>query len=74
MGIGYLLGGIACIMYFFGVGIMGGVKKSPGVLKLAKMKINKNMTDEKAAILCLVMGIIIGLVGILLFVLGIIQN
>ena len=48
MGIGYLLGGIACLLYIILVGYFGGIKKSPGVLRLAKMKINKNMSDDAA--------------------------
>ena len=74
MGIGYLLGGIACILYFFGVGIVGGVKKSPAVLKLVKQKLGKGMSDEKAAKICLIFGTIIGLGGIFLFVFGAMQN
>lgn len=74
MGIGYLLGGIACILYFLGVGIMGGIKKSPGILKLVKMKLGKNMSDDKAAKICLIAGIVIGLVGVFLFVYGVIQS
>jgi len=41
MGIGYLLGGIACLLYAALVGYFGGIKKSPGLLKLVKMKLNK---------------------------------
>jgi hypothetical protein len=74
MGIGYLLGGIFCILYFLGVGILGGVKKSPVVLKLAKQKLGKTMSDEKAAKICLIMGIVLGLVGVFLFVFGAIQG
>lgn len=70
MGIGYLLGGIACILYFVGVGVVGGIKKNPAILKLVKMKLGKNMSDEKAAKICLVFGIIIGLVGVFLLVFG----
>jgi len=49
MGIGYLLGGIACLLYTVFVGYFGGIKKSPGLLKLVKMKLNKNMSDAVAA-------------------------
>ena len=54
MGIGYLLRGIACLLYTFFVGYYGGIKKSPGLLKLVKMKLNKNMSDDAAAIISLV--------------------
>jgi len=49
MGPGYLLGGIACLLYAVLVGYFGGIKKSPGLLKLVKMKLNKNMSDGAAA-------------------------
>ena len=48
MGIGYLLGGVACLLYAVLVGYFVGIKKIPGVLRLAKMKINKNMSDDAA--------------------------
>ncbi len=74
MGIGYLLGGIACVLYFIGVGYFGGIKKSPGLLKLVKMKLNKNMSDATASKICIVFSIIILAVGIFLFVFGAIQG
>ena len=49
MGAGYLLGGIVCLVYAVLVGYFGGIKKSPGFLKLVKMKLNKNMSDSAAA-------------------------
>ncbi len=73
MGIGYLLGGIACLLYAVSVGYFGGIKKSPGLLKMVKMKLGKNMSDDKAAKICLVMAIIVGVAGIVLFILGAVQ-
>lgn len=73
MGTGYLLGGIACILYMLGVGY-GGIKKSPGMLKLVKMKLGKNMSDEKAAKISIVMAVIIGAVGIFLFIFGAVKG
>lgn len=70
MGIGYLIGGIACVLYAVLVGYFGGIKKSPGLLKLVKMKLNKNMKDETAAKICLVMACIVLAVGIFLFIYG----
>ena len=70
MAVGYLLGGIACLLYFGGVGYFGAIKKSPGLLKLVKMKLNKNMSDETAAKICGIAAIVIGLVGIFLLVYG----
>lgn len=74
MGIGYLLGSIACFLYAGLVGYFGGVKKQAGLLKLVKMKINKNMTDEVAAKWCIGASIVVFLIGVLLIVLGIIQG
>ncbi|MFC1872808.1 hypothetical protein ACFLYV_03725 [Chloroflexota bacterium] len=74
MGIGYFLGGIACLLYTIYVGYFGGVKKTPGVLRLAKMKINKSMSDNAAAIICLIAGGVVLAVGIFLFIFGVIQG
>ena len=74
MGIGYLLGGIACLLYTVLVGYFGGIKKSPGLLKLVKMKLNKNMSDDAAAIISLVAAGVVLAVGIILFVFGAIQG
>jgi hypothetical protein len=74
MGIGYFLGGVACLLYTVYVGYFGGIKKSPGVLRLAKMKINKNMSDDAAAKICLIAGGVVLAVGIFLFVFGAIQD
>lgn len=70
MGIGYLLGGIFCLLYAVGVGYAGGVKKNATLIKLTKMKLNKNMSDEKAAKIDLVMGIIVGVAGVALLIVG----
>ena len=74
MGIGYLLGGIACLLYTVFVGYFGGIKKSPGLLKLVKMKLNKNMSDDAAAIISLVAAGVVLAVGIFLFIFGAIQG
>lgn len=74
MGIGYLIGGIACFLYAGLVGYFGGIKKSPGLLKLIKMKINKNMSDEVAVKWCLGASIVVLALGIFLFVFGAIQG
>jgi len=74
MGIGYFLGGIACLLYAALVGYFGGIKKSPGLLKLVKMKINKNMTDDAAAKLSLIAAVIVLAGGVFLFIFGAIQD
>ena len=70
MGVGYLLGGIACVIYAILVGYFGGIKKSPGLIKIVKMKLGKKMKDETAAKICLVMAIVVLAVGVFLFIYG----
>ena len=70
MGIGYLLGGIICLLYAALVGYFGGIKKSPGLLKLVKMKLNKNMSDAAAAKISLVAAGVMLAAGIFLFIFG----
>ncbi|NQT58943.1 MAG: hypothetical protein HQ557_08180 [Bacteroidetes bacterium] len=74
MGTGYLLGGIACVLYTVLVGWFGGVKKAPGLLKLVKMKINKKMSDDAAVKICWVASIVVLALGIFLFIFGAIQG
>jgi len=74
MGIGYFLGGITCLLYAVLVGYFGGIKKTPGILKLVKMKINKNMSDAAAAIISLVAAGVVLAAGIFLFISGAIQG
>ncbi len=74
MGTGYLLGGIACLLYAALVGYFGGIKKSPGLLKLVKMKINKKMSDEAAAKVSLAAALVVLAGGVFLFIFGVIQG
>ncbi|MFC2122580.1 hypothetical protein ACFLRP_02715 [Bacteroidota bacterium] len=74
MGIGYLMGGIACLLYAVLVGYFGGIKKSPGLLRLVKMKTNKNMSDDAAVKTCLIAAVIVLAGGVFLFIFGAIQG
>ncbi|MFC1976653.1 hypothetical protein ACFLWS_00050 [Chloroflexota bacterium] len=74
MGIGYLLGGFACLLYTIFVGYFGGIKKSPGLLRLVKMKTNKNMSDDAAAKTCLIAAGVFLAGGVFLFIFGAIQG
>ena len=74
MGIGYFFGGVACLLYGILVGYFGGIKKSPGLLKLVKMKLNKNMSDDAAAKISLIAGVIALAGGVFLFIFGAIQG
>ena len=71
MRIGYLLGGVACLLYAALVGYFVGTKKSPGLLKLVKVKLSKNTSDDAYAIISA--GVVLA-VGISLFVFGAIQS
>ncbi len=66
---GWVLGGLLCVIYMFVVGGLA-LKKSPGLIKLVKMKMGKNTTDKAAITLSLVMAGIIGAAGIVFFILG----
>ena len=74
MGAGYLLGGIACLLYAILVGYFGGIRKSPGLLRLVKMKLNKKMSDVAAAKISLIAAGVVLAVGIFLFTFGAIQG
>ena len=71
MRIGYLLGGVARLLYAALVGYFVGTKKSPGLLKLVKVKLSKNTSDDAYAIISA--GVVLA-VGISLFVFGAIQS
>ena len=66
---GWALGGLACILYTV---IVGGLalKKSPGLIKLIRMKLGKKITDKTAITLSLVMAAIFAVAGIVLFIIG----
>jgi len=70
MGIGYLLGGIACLLYFSLVGYFVGIKVKPVLLKIVNIKLFKNMSDKKAMMIFKVAAIFLGLDGIALFIVG----
>lgn len=74
MKIGYLLGGLACLIYMFCVGYFGGIKKSPGLIKIVKLKLSKKMSDDTAARICLIFAAIIGAVGVFLLIFGAIKG
>lgn len=66
---GWALGGLACILYTV---IVGGLalKKSPGLIKIVKMKMGKKTTDRTAVTVSLVMAALFGITGIVLFIIG----
>lgn len=70
MAIGYLLGGMVCLAYMVLVAYFGGIKKVPWIIKQVKLKLGKNMPDERAALISLVFGLVMGGVGVFLLVFG----
>lgn len=74
MGIGYLLGAFATFLYAGLVGYFGGIAKKPGMLKLVKAKLGKNMKDQTAANWCIGMSIFMIALGVFLIVFGFIQG
>ncbi len=70
MAIGYLLGGMFCLAYMALVGYFGGIKQTPWILKQVKFKLGKNMSDKKAAFICLVFSGLMGAGGLFLLIFG----
>ena len=66
---GWALGGLACILYTLIVGWLA-IKKSPGLIKLVKLKLGKKTTDKTATTISLTMSAIMGVVGIILIIIG----
>lgn len=66
---GYIIGGIACILYAVFVYYIA-IKRPPAIIKLVKKKLNKNMSDKAAAIVCYVFASIALAGGIVLFIVG----
>lgn len=66
---GWALGGLACFLY---TGIVGSLalKKSPGLIKIVKMKLGKKTTDQTAITVSLVMAALFGVAGIVLIIVG----
>lgn len=61
-----VLVGLLCLLYAIFVSFFA-YRKSPGLLKLVKMKLGKNMTDKTAITICYVMSAVMLVVGILFF-------
>jgi len=70
---GWAIGGLLCVIYAVVVGGLA-IKKSPGLIKLVKMKMGKKMTDKGAVTASLVMAGIIGVAGIVFFILAATQG
>lgn len=66
---GWALGGLVCIIYTLAVGGLA-LKRSPGLIKLVKLKLGKRITDKTAITISLVMAVVVGIGGIVLFIIG----
>ena len=69
---GWVIGGLACIIYMFVVGGLA-LRKSPGLIKLVKLKLSNKISDATAIRIALVMAGIFGLAGIIFFIFGVVQ-
>ena len=66
---GWALGGLFCILYTVVIGGLA-LNKSPGLIKIVKMKMGKKTTDETAIKISLAMAVIFGIAGIVLFIIS----
>ncbi len=66
---GYTIGAVACILYAAFVYYVA-IKRPPSIIRMIKKKLNKNMSDDAAAIICYVFASIALAGGIVLFVLA----
>jgi hypothetical protein len=66
---GYVIGGIACVLYAAFVYYVA-IKKPPAIIRIVKLKLGKKMSDNTAVIICYVFASIVLAGGIVLFVLG----
>jgi hypothetical protein len=57
---GWALGGLLCIIYTLAVGGLA-LKKSPGLIKIVKMKLGKKPLRETVIKICLVMAAVVAL-------------
>lgn len=64
-----VLVGILCILYALSVSFFA-YRKSPGLIKLVKMKLGKKMTDNGAILTCYIASGIVFVLGIVLFILA----
>lgn len=61
--------GILCMLYAVGVGF-AAYKKSPGFIKLIKMKLGKKTTDKGAVTATWITAGVVFVIGIVLFILA----
>lgn len=66
---GWALGGLLCILYTVVIGGLA-LNKSPGLIKIVRMKMGKKTTDETAIKVSLAMAVIFGIAGIVLFIIS----
>jgi hypothetical protein len=64
---GYVIGGIACVLYAVFVYYVA-IMKPPSIIKIVKLKLGRRMSDKTASIVCYVFASIVLAVGILLFI------
>ncbi len=66
---GWAIGGLLCMIYTVSVSLLA-YKRSPGLLKMVKLKLGKNMSDETAVKVCYGASVVVFIAGIVFFILG----
>lgn len=66
---GWMIGGLVCMIYMVSVGGLA-LKKSPGLIKIVKAKMGKNMSDKAAILTSYIAAGVVGIGGIVLFIIG----
>lgn len=66
---GYVIGGLACILYAAFVYFIA-IKRPPALIKMVKMKFNKNMSDKAAVIICYIFASLALAGAVVLFIVG----
>ena len=56
------------------LGILEELKKSPGLIKLVKMKLNRNMSDDATAKISFIAAVVMLIGGVFLFIFGAVQG
>jgi hypothetical protein len=65
--VGYVIGGIACVLYAAFVYYVA-IAKPPAIIRIVKLKLGKKMSDNTAVIICYVFASIVLAGGIVLFI------
>ena len=65
----WAIGGLLCILYTLVVGGFA-LNRAPWLIKIVKLKLGKKMSDETARTITLVFAGIVGVAGVVLFIIA----